>query len=151
MDGVRRGEIEKLLVLESLPKPVNFTGGMDPLTYGGSFTLERVLGTVPVEEDGSARFKAPAGKVLYFQALDEDFNELQRMRSVTQLQPGETRSCVGCHESRASTPPTKQPIALTKPAHEIQPHTIALIKGVLEIGKRNLIIIEDKLATGQDT
>ena len=47
MKGVRRGEIKKLLVLESLPKPVNYTGGMEPLSYGGTFTLERAVGTVP--------------------------------------------------------------------------------------------------------
>jgi hypothetical protein len=50
MEGIQRGEIKRLLVLESLPKPINFTGGMDPLTYGGSFTLERILGTVPVRK-----------------------------------------------------------------------------------------------------
>ena len=61
-------------------------------------------GLVPVAEDGSADFFAPAGKVLYFQALDEDLNELQRMRSVVQLQPGERRSCIGCHESRQTAP-----------------------------------------------
>ncbi|MFC1499317.1 discoidin domain-containing protein, partial [Verrucomicrobiota bacterium] len=62
MKGVKRGEIKKLLVLESLPKPVNFTGGMDPLTYGGSFTLERIVGTVPVEDDGSAFMELPANR-----------------------------------------------------------------------------------------
>ncbi len=61
-------------------------------------------GVVPVAEDGSAEFYAPARKVLYFEALDQDFNELQRMRSVVQLQPGETRSCIGCHESRDMPP-----------------------------------------------
>jgi Hydrazine synthase alpha subunit middle domain/F5/8 type C domain len=61
-------------------------------------------GLVPVEKDGSAHFKAPAGKVLYFQALDKDLNELQRMRSVVQLQPGEKRSCIGCHEHRRQGP-----------------------------------------------
>jgi len=61
-------------------------------------------GIVPVEADGSAHFKAPAGRTLYFQALDEDLNELQRMRSVVQLQPGERRSCIGCHESRQQAP-----------------------------------------------
>ncbi|HOC71490.1 MAG TPA: hypothetical protein PKL54_01660, partial [Candidatus Hydrogenedentes bacterium] len=61
-------------------------------------------GIVPVEPDGSARFTAPAGKVLYFSALDENYNELQRMRSVVQLQPGETRGCIGCHESRQQAP-----------------------------------------------
>ena len=49
MAGVKPGEIKKLLILESLPKPINYTGGMDPLSYGGTFTLERILGTVPVE------------------------------------------------------------------------------------------------------
>ncbi|MCX5683202.1 MAG: polysaccharide lyase family protein, partial [Planctomycetota bacterium] len=48
MAGVQPGEVKKLLILESLPKPINFTGGMEPLSYGGTFTLERVLGTVPV-------------------------------------------------------------------------------------------------------
>jgi len=61
-------------------------------------------GIVPVEEDGSARFTAPTGKVLYFAALDENFNELQRMRSVVQLHPGEVRSCIGCHEHREMAP-----------------------------------------------
>jgi len=47
MEGVSKGEIKKLLVLESLPKPINFTGGMEPLSYGGTFTLERVLSGNP--------------------------------------------------------------------------------------------------------
>jgi len=53
MNGVKPGEIKKLLVLETLPMPIHYTGGMEPLSYGGTFTLERVLGTVPVEPDGS--------------------------------------------------------------------------------------------------
>jgi hypothetical protein len=87
-----------------------------------TYTAKAPLGLVPVEEDGSASFVAPAGKVLYFQALDKDYNELQRMRSVVQLQPGETRSCVGCHDARDSTPPPTQPLALSKPPHLIAPH-----------------------------
>jgi hypothetical protein len=70
-----------------------------------SYVAKASLGTVPIAEDGSANFVAPAGKVLYFQLLDEHFNELQRMRSVIQLQPGERRSCIGCHEDRHSSPP----------------------------------------------
>ena len=70
-------------------------------------------GIVPVEEDGSAHFRAPAGKVLFFQVLDKDLNELQRMRSVVQLQPGEKRSCVGCHEHRQLAPANKRrPMAM---------------------------------------
>jgi len=69
-----------------------------------SYIAKGVIGTVPVEADGSANFLAPSGKVLYFQLLDADYNEIQRMRSVVQLRPGERRSCIGCHESRLITP-----------------------------------------------
>ena len=103
MDGVRPGEIKKLLVLESLPKPINYTGGMDPLTYGGSFTLERVLGTVPVEADGSAAMELPALRSVFFVALDENDMAIKRMQSFTTVQPGEVSSCIGCHEQRTET------------------------------------------------
>jgi hypothetical protein len=76
-----------------------------------SYVAKASLGLVPVNEDGSATFKVPAGKVLYFEVLDEQFNELQRMRSVVQLQPGEKRSCVGCHENRRTTPRPQQSLA----------------------------------------
>jgi hypothetical protein len=69
-----------------------------------TYVAKAPLGIVRVEEDGSAHFYAPAGRVLYFQALDKDFNEIQRMRSVIQLQPGEKRGCIGCHESRQMAP-----------------------------------------------
>ena len=71
MADVQRGEIKKLLVLEQLPKPVNFSGGQDPLSIGGTFTLARVLGTVPVEPDGSAYMELPALRSLFLVALDE--------------------------------------------------------------------------------
>ena len=106
MDGVKPGEIKKLLVLESLPKPVNFTGGMDPLSYGGTFTLERILGTVPVEADGSAFFEVPAVRAVFFVALDADDLAVKRMQSFATVEPGESVSCVGCHEARVRTPPS---------------------------------------------
>jgi len=72
-----------------------------------TYVAKATHGLVPVAEDGSAAFEVPAGKVLYFQALDKNYNELQRMRSVMQLQPGEIRSCIGCHESRRLAPPVR--------------------------------------------
>ena len=86
-----------------------------------SYVAKATHGIVPVDEDGSANFHAPAGKVLYFQALDKDFNELQRMRSVVQLQPGETRGCIGCHEDRASAPPRLPATAAKRPASTLEP------------------------------
>ena len=100
MSGVKPGTVKKLMVMESLPKPINYTGGMDPLTYGGTFTLTRYLGTVPVEEDGSAYFKVPALRSLFFVALDAEGRAVKRMQSFTQVMPGERQGCVGCHEKK---------------------------------------------------
>jgi len=98
--GVAPGTVKKLMVLESLPKPINYTGGMDPISCGGTFTLERLLGWVPVEEDGSAYFEAPALKPLIFVAVDGEGRCVKRMQSFTQVMPGERQGCVGCHEKK---------------------------------------------------
>ncbi|MFO7901440.1 MAG: discoidin domain-containing protein, partial [Pirellulaceae bacterium] len=122
MAGVDRGEIEKLLVVESLPKPINFTGGMDPLTYGGSFTLERALGTIPVDEDGSAFAELPALRSLFFVALDENDMAVKRMQSFLTVQPGEVAGCVGCHERRTeSLLPEVHALATGREASKIEP------------------------------
>jgi hypothetical protein len=86
-----------------------------------SYVAKAVLGTVRIAEDGSVNFTAPAGKVLYFQLLDENFNELQRMRSVVQLQPGEQRGCIGCHDARPGAPPSKAGLALIQPVQPLTP------------------------------
>jgi len=104
MAGVKRGEIKKLLVLEALPKPVNFNGAQVPLSIGGTFTLERILGTVPVEADGSAFFEVPPLRSVFFVALDERDLSVKRMQSFMTVQPGETVGCVGCHEQRLISP-----------------------------------------------
>jgi hypothetical protein len=104
MENIQPGQIKKLLVLEVLPKPVNFSGGMDLTSWLGTFLLERVLGTVPVEEDGSAYFEVPAGRTVLFVALDANDMSVKRMQSFTNVQPGEVLGCVGCHEHRTSTP-----------------------------------------------
>jgi hypothetical protein len=65
----------------------------------------RVIGTVPLQADGSAYFKVPVDQAVYFQLLDENQMELRRMRSFISFQPGEQRACVGCHETKAVAPP----------------------------------------------
>ena len=102
--GVAKGTVKTLLVLESLPKPINFTGGMDPLSYVGTFSLPRVLGAVPVEPDGSAHFAVPALRPVFFVALDAAGRAVKRMQSFTQLMPGERQGCTGCHEERTGAP-----------------------------------------------
>jgi hypothetical protein len=116
MAGVRPGDIRNLLLLESLPKPINYTGGMDPLSYGGTFTLERILGTVPVEADGSACFEVPALRSVFFVALDKEDLAVKRMQSFVTVQPGEVTGCVGCHEPRTRTPAQAAALATARAA-----------------------------------
>ncbi len=127
MAGVKRGDVKKLLILEPLPKPVNFSGGMDLTSFSGSFNLERVLGTVPVEEDGSASFTAPAGRPLFFVSLDANDLSVKRMQSFSNLMPGETYTCIGCHEERAGAADVRRSdntlLALKRPPSAIQPFT----------------------------
>ena len=66
--------------------------------------VKRILGTTPVEADGSVCFEVPSGKALHFQLLDGEYRCVQTMRSFTGVMPGETRGCVGCHKGRRSTP-----------------------------------------------
>jgi hypothetical protein len=124
LEGVRRGDVKKLLVLEILPKQVNFSGGPDLISFLGTFTLERVLGTVPVEEDGSAFFEAPARRPLFFVALDDKDLSVKRMHSFTSLMPGQTAGCAGCHEPRTDAPAAIRPgdlAALRRPPQRIEP------------------------------
>lgn len=65
----------------------------------------RVIGIVPVEADGSAYFKVPVRQPVYFQALDENYLEVRRMRSNVTFQGGEQRGCIGCHETKSVSPP----------------------------------------------
>lgn len=123
MSGVGPGEIKKLLVLEQLPKPLNTSGGPEPTSMGGTFTLKRVLGTIPVESDGSAYMELPALRSLFFVALDENNLSVKRMQSFVTVQPGEFTSCSGCHEKRTDTPKRPlngTPAALKRPASKIE-------------------------------
>jgi hypothetical protein len=102
-DGTYRSSHQPYM--EFYASPVDLISG----PYGWtSYVAKGDLGTVEIEKDGSASFIAPSGAVLFFELLDENYTEIQRMRSVVQLQPGEIRSCVGCHEDRASTPTTRR-------------------------------------------
>jgi len=129
MEGVEHGDIKKLLILEALPKPVNFSGTQEPISRGGTFTLVRILGTVPVDDDGSASMILPAMRSLFFVALDENNLSVKRMQSFMSVQPGERLSCVGCHEERGKTPlRVRRPSAMLRAPDRITP-----IEGVPEI------------------
>ena len=130
LTGIERGRVKYLRVMEDVPKPWDrsFCSPVNGDTLGlqnpaislrGHFVTKRVHGIVPVSADGSAAFLVPSGKNLYFQALDGNFMELQRMRTFVNLMPGERRSCVGCHEPRTLTPSPAAVAAIRQPAREL--------------------------------
>jgi hypothetical protein len=121
LTGVPRGTAKYLRVLEDVPRKSVPTGGV--VTTSGTliFTIKRVLGYVPIEDDGSAHFNVPANRNVYFEVLDKDHREIQRMRSVMCLKPRETRSCIGCHESRSRAPMPTRVLAAHRPASDPVP------------------------------
>jgi hypothetical protein len=130
MKNVKPGSIKKLLVMEQLPKPVNFHGGgTTPLAHGGKWTLNRILGTVDVEPDGSASFEVPACRSIYLAALDENNLSVKQMRSFFTLMPGEHASCIGCHEDRTMSMPTGS----ARLADKLRPSKITPLAGIPEI------------------
>jgi hypothetical protein len=114
------GRIKELRVIQVLPK-TTYNADDPPISIARQVSARQLLGTVPVEEDGSAYFTAPTGLPVYFQALDENGMAVQTMRSLTYLQPGETASCVGCHEPRDTTPTNHSPLALRRAPSSIRP------------------------------
>jgi hypothetical protein len=113
--------VKRLRIVQVLPKTTPHAN-TPRVGLANASPGKQVLGTVPVEPDGSAYFRAPAGIPLAFQALDERGMAIQTMRSLTYLQPGEQVSCVGCHEHRATAPPVgKAPLAGQREPSPIAP------------------------------
>ena len=90
--------IKELRVFQVLPKYPDHRSDHPEVGFANAQNARIFLGTVPIESDGSAYFRVPAQKPLYFQAVDETGRAVQSMRSEVYFQPGENRGCVGCHE-----------------------------------------------------
>ena len=93
--------------------------------------MERVLGTVPVEPDGSAYMELPALRSFFFVALDENDDTVKRMQSFLTVMPGETTSCVGCHEHRTQTPENRN--IRTLAALKRKPSKVTPIPGIPDV------------------
>jgi hypothetical protein len=102
---------------EGWPKTETHVANDPRLGYANAESARMLLGTVPVEEDGSAYFRAPAKKPLLFQAVDGDGRVVMGMRSLTYLQPGERRSCVGCHEGVNDVPDISPLVGILEDEH----------------------------------
>jgi len=114
--GIERGVVKRLRVvaLEYRAAGIGSNGSGGPAggamastpvsVRNGTWDVKRVLGSVAVREDGSAMFTVPARTPVYFQLIDDRGRAVQSMRSWSTLQPGETFSCVGCHEPKSEAP-----------------------------------------------
>ena len=121
MASVKPGSIKKLLVLKQVPKPVNHSGGMEPLTIGGTFTLAQILGTVPVEEDGSAYMELPALQSIFFVALDEKDMAVKRMHSFLILQQVRQQAALAATNSGTKRPgAASRHAALQRPPSKLE-------------------------------
>lgn len=120
--GVPRGTVKALRLFTYHFGYQRLAGIDHRVGADGPWEAKRVLGTVPVESDGSALFDVPAKTPISFQPLDKDGKAVALMRSWMSAQPGENVSCVGCHDRQSSAPPgANLRIALTKPANQITP------------------------------
>jgi len=126
---VARGTIAALRVVEEVPKEVraaaptgdDFSFQRVAVTRNGDDGLKNVLGTVPVEADGSAHLAVPADKAIYLQALDARGMEVRRMRSFLHMAEGERQVCIGCHEPRSTAPVNRLTTAAQRPASVPRP------------------------------
>ena len=128
MDGVEPGSIKYIRINEAVPQYWDTKRKWSPNYHSASWSAAlwpRVQwGIVPVEADGSAHFVVPADRNIFFQALDENYMEVQRERTYVNYRPGEVRTCIGCHERSGQTPPSSansEFAALTRPPSEPGP------------------------------
>jgi hypothetical protein len=131
LKGVKRGTVKRLRVIEEtarispVPPGGRWWNQAFLVSWQGSYVVKNFLGTVPVYPDGSAHFEVPPGRAVYFEALDADGREVQRMRTFVQAVPGVTRSCVGCHENKMTTTThtTFRPMATQRQPSALEPES----------------------------
>ncbi len=120
LKGVPRGTVKNLRVIAY---DFGYPGmaGQDKIGLMGPWDAMRIVGTTPVEADGSAIFKVPANLAIALQPLDEEGKAVQLMRTWMTAMPGEVLSCVGCHESSSEVPLPRRTIASTKAPADLTP------------------------------
>jgi hypothetical protein len=119
-------KIKSMRIVQVFPKTTILVDN-PKVHYGEQGLCRMSIGTVPVESDGSVYCKAPVGREIYFQLLDEKGLAVHSMRAGTYVHPGEQMSCTGCHENKWSAVPVMpQRIALQRPPSAITPEPPAV-------------------------
>ena len=121
LKNVPRGAVKKLRLFTYHFAYHKVAGINHRVGADGPWEPKRILGTIPVEADGSAVFRIPANTPIAIQPLDAEGKALQLMRSWMTAMPGEIVSCVGCHETQSTGPPNQRTIAAVKSPTDIEP------------------------------
>ncbi len=121
LKGIPRGTVKKLRLFTYQFSYRGMGGLLGAIGMDGPWDIKRVLGTVPVQPDGSALFRVPAYTPISVQPLDADGQALQLMRSWFTAMPGEVLSCVGCHEHANTAALNRFTLAAQKPPEKIEP------------------------------
>jgi hypothetical protein len=74
----------------------------------------KLLGTAPVERDGSFFVQVPTEKPLQIELLDAAGKTLKREAGFFWMRRGEQRGCVGCHAGPETSPENAVPMTLLK-------------------------------------
>ncbi|MCF7954192.1 MAG: hypothetical protein K9M75_00170 [Phycisphaerae bacterium] len=120
LDGIKRGEVKHLRILETFSKTMRTNPQRCDVGLSSGWDVRAVLGTVPVEDDGSVHFYLPPYKQIFFEALDKDYLEIRRMRNFMNVMPGESVSCTGCHEPYGFIPKNmSMPMAMKRQPSKI--------------------------------
>ncbi|OQB82490.1 MAG: Formylglycine-generating sulfatase enzyme [Planctomycetes bacterium ADurb.Bin126] len=119
--GVPRGAVKRLRLFTYHYAYQGVGGQQMRVGLDGPWDVRRILGTVPVETDGSAYFRVPANTPISVQPLDDNGQALQLMRSWMTPMPGEVLSCAGCHEPQNTAPPNRATLATRRAPSEIEP------------------------------
>jgi len=128
------GEIKRVRVLEGFgvedmnpKKHKGFVIDMLQMSFGSSsnsgnaFEQRSIIGYAPVEKDGSFHIEVPADTVMCLQTLDKNDMAIETQLTWVWVRPGETRTCIGCHEDRETALANTDCIAMRKKAHFVAP------------------------------
>ncbi len=122
--GIPRGTVKELRIFTYEYAYLETVSDHNWHGIQSGWDIKRMLGTAPIEEDGSAIFKVPANTPIVIQPIGEDGAAIQWMRSWFTGMPGEVVSCIGCHEDLNQIAIPKRVIAST-----VQPRAITPLEG----------------------
>jgi len=129
--GLRPGAVKRLRVLEGVALPTAERDRYLPpglrigISGPGSHAVgippmaqRRILGVVPVEEDGSFNIEVPANLPIQLQTLDARGLAIESTPWLW-VKNREARGCIGCHEDPELVPENRLVKAVTRPSHRL--------------------------------